>query len=54
MIILLIIFMAIPSWREVQVLIDRGSWAPFAQFDPTAGVYIRFGGRSGSTRYKDL
>ena len=54
MIILLIIFIAILSWREVQVLIDRRSWTSFAQFDLTAVVYIRFSGRSAPKKYKDL
>jgi hypothetical protein len=31
-----------------------GSWTPFVQFDLTAGVYIRFGGRDAPKKYKDL
>lgn len=34
--------------------IGVGSTAPFVQFDFTAGVYIRFGGRDRPKRYKDL
>jgi len=31
-----------------------GSWTPFVQFDLTAGVYIRLGGRDAPPKYKDL
>jgi hypothetical protein len=31
-----------------------GSWSPFVQFDLTAGVYIRLGGRDAPPKYKDL
>lgn len=30
-----------------------GSWAPIVQFDVTAGIYIRIGGRSRPKGYKD-
>ncbi len=53
-IILIILLIAVLSWLEVQILIDRGRYARFVQFDFTAGVYIRFGGRNSPTRYKDL
>ncbi|GMR25584.1 MAG: hypothetical protein BMS9Abin39_0893 [Ignavibacteria bacterium] len=31
-----------------------GSWTPLVQFDLTAGIYIKFGGRSRPKSYKDL
>jgi hypothetical protein len=31
-----------------------GSWTPFVQFDLTAGVYIRLGGRDAPKKYRDL
>ncbi|MCK5210740.1 MAG: hypothetical protein KAQ79_22070 [Cyclobacteriaceae bacterium] len=31
-----------------------GSWTPFVQFDLTAGVYFRIGGRDAIPKYKDL
>jgi hypothetical protein len=31
-----------------------GSWSPFVQFDLTAGVYIRLGGRNAPPKYIDL
>ncbi len=34
--------------------ISVGSWTPFVQFDLTAGVYIRLGGRNVPKKYKDL
>ena len=43
-IILIIILIAVLSWRKVQVIIDRRGWVSFAQFDHTADVNIRFGG----------
>jgi hypothetical protein len=53
-IILIILLIAVLSWLEVKLLINRGRYAPFVQFDFTAGVYIRFGGRDRPKRYKDL
>ena len=36
------------------VSVGVGSWTPFVQFDLTAGVYIRIGGREAAPRFKDL
>ncbi len=40
----------IAGYREVEIHIDRGRYTRFVQFDFTAGVYIRFGRRSGPIR----
>ncbi|MBT8390648.1 MAG: hypothetical protein KJO48_02645 [Ignavibacteria bacterium] len=49
-----ILLITLLSWREVQVLIIRGRLATFVQFNNTARVYIRIGGRNHPTKYKDL
>ncbi len=49
-----IILSILMGYREVEILVDRGRYARFVQFDFTTGVYIRFGGRNRPTKYKDL